>query len=335
MSEFSPVGHLITACTGPRVQAYRDTIGFSREFFVLLWQHAFEVAGLLPAPDVNSLDQSILLYRNKKVKSWLEGSLVHHPDRRKVVLYDDRRTNIDSIFLKASQAVGVGDELELERHLVMIEALGASPTASTPTMSAQSIWDKFCEDDSPDGITDDRDGVPPLSATAAKTAPLPDLYFPGLEERLELSEKKLVRKRTMPLRFETREVYRSTLVDLVMEHLQVSLFGVAVRFNQIAMSSAGRIDDGQFRRKGVAHYSNMKLRPFEVRDERAMRFQPSLQARRSNFVATLSHKEHSSAYSRDDIWVLSPSPSFEQSCLLRSYFYGPSAAGAIEARQWS
>ncbi|KAL2919997.1 hypothetical protein HK105_200063 [Polyrhizophydium stewartii] len=61
LSEFSPVGHLITACTGPRVQAYRDTIGFSREFFVLLWQHAFEVAGLLPAPDVNSLDQSILV----------------------------------------------------------------------------------------------------------------------------------------------------------------------------------------------------------------------------------------------------------------------------------
>ncbi|KAL2914921.1 hypothetical protein HK105_205464 [Polyrhizophydium stewartii] len=61
LGAFSPVGHLITACTDPRTQAYRDTIGFSREFFVLLWQHAHEVAGLLPAPDVNSLDLSILV----------------------------------------------------------------------------------------------------------------------------------------------------------------------------------------------------------------------------------------------------------------------------------
>ncbi|KAL2911744.1 hypothetical protein HK105_208801 [Polyrhizophydium stewartii] len=61
LGAFSPVGHLITACTDPRIQAYRDTIGFSREFFVLLWQHAHEVAGLLPAPNVNSLDLSILV----------------------------------------------------------------------------------------------------------------------------------------------------------------------------------------------------------------------------------------------------------------------------------
>ncbi|KAL2914607.1 hypothetical protein HK105_205958 [Polyrhizophydium stewartii] len=61
LGAFSPVGHLITACTDPRIQAYRDTIGFSREYFVLLWQHAHEVAGLLPAPDVNSLDLSILV----------------------------------------------------------------------------------------------------------------------------------------------------------------------------------------------------------------------------------------------------------------------------------
>ncbi|KAL2915498.1 hypothetical protein HK105_204899 [Polyrhizophydium stewartii] len=45
----------------PRIQACRDTIDFSREYFVLLWQHAHEVAGLLPAPDVNSLDLSILV----------------------------------------------------------------------------------------------------------------------------------------------------------------------------------------------------------------------------------------------------------------------------------
>ncbi|KAL2915041.1 hypothetical protein HK105_205363 [Polyrhizophydium stewartii] len=61
LGAFSPVGHLITACTDPRIQAYRDTIGFSREFFVLLWQHAHEVAGLLLAPDVNSLDLSIIV----------------------------------------------------------------------------------------------------------------------------------------------------------------------------------------------------------------------------------------------------------------------------------
>ncbi|KAL2911864.1 hypothetical protein HK105_208644 [Polyrhizophydium stewartii] len=53
LGAFSPVGHLITACTDPRIQAYRDTIGLSREYFVLLWQHAHEVAGLLPAPDGN------------------------------------------------------------------------------------------------------------------------------------------------------------------------------------------------------------------------------------------------------------------------------------------
>ncbi|KAL2919252.1 hypothetical protein HK105_200895 [Polyrhizophydium stewartii] len=37
LGAFSPVGHLITVCSDPRVQACRDAVGFSREYFDLLW----------------------------------------------------------------------------------------------------------------------------------------------------------------------------------------------------------------------------------------------------------------------------------------------------------
>ncbi|OAJ43710.1 hypothetical protein BDEG_27041 [Batrachochytrium dendrobatidis JEL423] len=52
--------------------------------------------------------------------------------------------------------------------------------------------------------------------------------------------------------------------------------------------------------------------------------------RKNNYILLVSNKEHSSAYSRDDIWVVSSNSNFDHACVLRSYFYGPSANGEIE-----
>ncbi|XJO77595.1 hypothetical protein BDV3_002154 [Batrachochytrium dendrobatidis] len=52
--------------------------------------------------------------------------------------------------------------------------------------------------------------------------------------------------------------------------------------------------------------------------------------RKNNYILLVSNKEHSSAYSRDDIWVVSSNSNFDHACVLRSYFYRPSANGEIE-----
>ncbi|KAJ1343009.1 hypothetical protein BSLG_002434 [Batrachochytrium salamandrivorans] len=92
----------------------------------------------------------------------------------------------------------------------------------------------------------------------------------------------------------------------------------------------GKMDDRYFRKQGISYYSNAKIKKFEIRDERAMRFQPLLKLRKGNYILFVSNKENPSEYSKDDIWVLSKSASFEVTCVMRSYFYGPSANGAIE-----
>ena len=44
----------------------------------------------------------------------------------------------------------------------------------------------------------------------------------------------------------------------------------------------------------------------------------------------LSNKEHHSAYSKDDIWVLSPENDFKKNFLAKSLYFGPLANGMIE-----
>ena len=112
----------------------------------------------------------------------------------------------------------------------------------------------------------------------------------------------------------------------------------------------------------LIHNLQLNSRPFEIRDQRAFHFQPSLNMRKNNYILLVSNKEHSSAYSRgtclvydlynytltlthqlcaviicshsglviDDIWVVSSNSNFDHACVLRSYFYGPSANGEIE-----
>ncbi|KAH6586632.1 hypothetical protein BASA50_000344 [Batrachochytrium salamandrivorans] len=105
------------------------------------------------------------------------------------------------------------------------------------------------------------------------------LSFPGLNERMNLMDSSPSRKKIMPLRFNTIDVYRETVISLILEHLQVSLVVVAVLFSRICHTGIkGKMDDRYFH----------------------------------------------------DIWVLSKSASFEVTCVMRSYFYGPSANGAIE-----
>ncbi|KAI8923272.1 P-loop containing nucleoside triphosphate hydrolase protein [Entophlyctis helioformis] len=175
--------------------------------------------------------------------------------------------------------------------------------------------------------------LPP--AVASKPVPrkqlsLPPLYFPDTNERIALAEQKLTRKGIMPATFDSKEEYRDTLSSLLMEHLQVMLHTIAVKLNQVVMSATTATNDAYLRHRGVPHYSNVKIRPFEVRDERAFRFQPALQARKNNHVLHLPSKEHSSAYSKGDLWVLSTSSTFDGCCIVRSFHYGPSANKTLE-----
>ncbi|KAJ3297147.1 hypothetical protein HK104_000803 [Borealophlyctis nickersoniae] len=113
----------------------------------------------------------------------------------------------------------------------------------------------------------------------------------------------------------------------------------------------GDMVEGYFRAKGIPFYAGAILTKFQANDPRAVRFQPSLQQRKINLILSVKRKEHYSVYSKgtagvavlvtshisdvmthqlDDIWIVSPSLSFDKTFLAKSYYYGPSANGAIE-----
>ncbi|KAL5038978.1 hypothetical protein RTP6_7802 [Batrachochytrium dendrobatidis] len=148
---------------------------------------------------------------------------------------------------------------------------------------------------------------------------------------MNLMDLKLFRKMQMPLRFKNKTAYRHALSNLIVDHLQVSLQTVAVKYNQINLGGISEhMNDKYYRSRGIACYLNVTIKPFEIRDQRAFHFQPLLNMRKNNYILLVSNKEHSSAYSRDDIWVVSSNSNFDHACVLRSYFYGPSANGEIE-----
>ncbi|KAL7753618.1 Vacuolar protein sorting-associated protein 52 [Sorochytrium milnesiophthora] len=84
----------------------------------------------------------IALYSNqkaKKNKTWTDGTLTYSPDNRKAVLYDENKRRIDSLFLPTQPSVG--DELEFDRHLVMLEQSPqgqSAPKLSLPSSTVTS-----------------------------------------------------------------------------------------------------------------------------------------------------------------------------------------------------
>ena len=59
-------------------------------------------------------------------------------------------------------------------------------------------------------------------------------------------------------------------------------------------------------------------------------YQPQLKKRVNNIILTLSNKEPSSNYGKDDLWAISATPDFQKTVLYRSFFFGMGSQSKIE-----
>ncbi|KAI9590833.1 hypothetical protein BDF19DRAFT_175416 [Syncephalis fuscata] len=58
--------------------------------------------------------------KNKKTKTWQDGYITVCLQTSKVVLYDNAKTRLGSLFLRG-QAIEIGEQYEMDRYLIQIE----------------------------------------------------------------------------------------------------------------------------------------------------------------------------------------------------------------------
>ncbi|KAG0078634.1 hypothetical protein BGZ90_004757 [Linnemannia elongata] len=89
--------------------------------------------------------------KQKKAKTWHDGHLKYFHNNSKVVLYDEKYNALDSKFHRGT-ALAVGDDMDMEKHLVTVEDLtveyatnsgdpgtSTKPVAATPTAARMAI----------------------------------------------------------------------------------------------------------------------------------------------------------------------------------------------------
>ncbi|KAK3818037.1 MAG: hypothetical protein JOS17DRAFT_387115 [Linnemannia elongata] len=89
--------------------------------------------------------------KQKKAKTWHDGHLKYFHNNSKVVLYDEKYNVLDSKFHRGS-ALAVGDDMDMEKHLVTVEDLtveyatnsgdsgtSAKPVATIPTAARMAV----------------------------------------------------------------------------------------------------------------------------------------------------------------------------------------------------
>ncbi|EEB07528.2 meiotic chromosome segregation protein [Schizosaccharomyces japonicus yFS275] len=79
-------------------------------------------------------------HKRKKNKQWQDGTMKFHSFNQRVVLYDSEYRVIATSFLPMRSTLSVGEELELDRFLVTLEALqNTTQTDVTPVLRPSSI----------------------------------------------------------------------------------------------------------------------------------------------------------------------------------------------------
>ena len=121
------------------------------------------------------------------------------------------------------------------------------------------------------------------------------------------------RSHTLAPTFKTIESYIENISISNIEHLQVQLTILAQKYHKFPSEK----DERFYRSKGISIYLEAQIKRVRSNDK-------------ESFILSFPHKENSSKYSKDDIWVISNSSKFDKSFIGISSYYGPSGNGTIE-----
>ncbi|OUM59279.1 hypothetical protein PIROE2DRAFT_15223 [Piromyces sp. E2] len=138
-----------------------------------------------------------------------------------------------------------------------------------------------------------------------------ELRFLTSEECLDISDSSLIRNAIIPVNFvgvlklihlcfigskSNVSEYQETFKKAIIENIQIELSKLAIKYR-----SMPSLNESSYRSNGINFYADSK-------------------------------KEKSSAYSKDDIWVISINKNFEKNTtfLAKSVFYGPNGNSAVE-----
>ncbi|KAI9306942.1 AAA domain-containing protein [Cunninghamella echinulata] len=148
------------------------------------------------------------------------------------------------------------------------------------------------------------------------------LFFPTLEKAMTAIKTRKLPKRTktIPTKFKSVTEYKEIFKKAIHEHLQLMLLNNAMHYFINSEKATTNNMERFFRSKGLSFYTGCRLKS------------NSYYIHEDVFNLSIQNRENHNKYSKDDIWVISTSLSFDssQTFLGRSTFYGPSSDGCIE-----
>ncbi|CAO3617623.1 unnamed protein product [Cunninghamella echinulata] len=148
------------------------------------------------------------------------------------------------------------------------------------------------------------------------------LFFPTLEKAMTVIKTRKLPKRTkiIPTKFKSVVEYKEIFKKAIHEHLQLMLLNNAMHYFINSEKATTNNMERFFRSKGLSFYTGCRLK------------NNSYYTHEDVFNLSVQNRENHNKYSKDDIWVISTSLSFDssQTFLGRSTFYGPSSDGCIE-----
>ncbi|KAI7903480.1 uncharacterized protein BX663DRAFT_31394 [Cokeromyces recurvatus] len=251
---------------------------------------------------------------SKKTSSALHRSVVHNTN----TLLSNQPSMASTSFMAASKVLHVENDA------------GATSTPITSTAAAfaknQSSGSSVSKEETDTQIS--------INTVKAFKSPFADgnytvstLQFPNSKKAIGLLKAKKYPKRSkvVPTKFNNINLYRETFKKIIYEHLEILLLNYGMYFYSV-YEKYGRHKDGQelertIRSKGMGMYVLCELRG----DQR-------YQSDRRYRILLKGNREHHSRYNKDDIWVISKTPSFEssQTFLARSTYFGPFSDGSLE-----
>jgi hypothetical protein len=137
------------------------------------------------------------------------------------------------------------------------------------------------------------------------------LYFPNTNERKQLVQAHLNREVVIPTYFDSLSNYCAVFEAAILEHVHLQILETAIQFQKRSTFSSSN-PQAYFRKYGIDIYFDSQMK---------------LSNGGSTFYLSLGQsRRKSSCYSKDDLWVVSESPDFDECRLFKSVFYGMSAS---------
>ncbi|KAI8980289.1 hypothetical protein BDB01DRAFT_240048 [Pilobolus umbonatus] len=154
------------------------------------------------------------------------------------------------------------------------------------------------------------------------------LKFPSHQhiQKILQTKKYPKRSKTVPTRFTNTNAYRDSFIKIIYEHLEIMLVNYGIyyftMYEKFGQCKQGNELERTMRSKGIGFYSDCVIKG---------NTRPVVNDRRFRIMIK-SKREHYSKYNKDDIWVISRTPTLDpsQSFLSKSTYYSPFADGTLE-----